>query len=107
MKRGEIWTVSGGDYAGKPRPAVIIQVDAFVHLDSVTICPFTTDDRGSEIVRIRVQPSTGNGLQSPSMLMADKITTLPKGRLGRKIGSLDADDLRRVEIAILAFLGLA
>lgn len=28
MKRGEIWTVAGGgDYAGKPRPVVIVQHD--------------------------------------------------------------------------------
>ena len=30
MRRSEVWTVSGGkDYAGKPRPVVIIQDDAF------------------------------------------------------------------------------
>ncbi len=30
VKRGEIWTVSGGkDYAGKPRPVVILQDDRF------------------------------------------------------------------------------
>ncbi len=28
MKRGEVWTVAGGtDYAGKPRPAIVIQDD--------------------------------------------------------------------------------
>jgi mRNA-degrading endonuclease toxin of MazEF toxin-antitoxin module len=30
VKRGEIWTVAGGSgYAGKPRPAVIVQTDMF------------------------------------------------------------------------------
>jgi mRNA interferase MazF len=30
MKRGEVWTVAGGaDYAGKPRPVVILQDDSF------------------------------------------------------------------------------
>jgi mRNA interferase MazF len=30
MRRGEIWTVSGGkDYAGKLRPVVILQYDSF------------------------------------------------------------------------------
>ncbi len=44
MKRGEIWTVSGGQgYAGKPRPAVIIQDDRFDATASITICAFTTD----------------------------------------------------------------
>jgi mRNA interferase MazF len=43
VKRGEIWTVSGGrTYAGKPRPAVILQDDRFDATDSITLCPFTT-----------------------------------------------------------------
>ena len=30
MRRGDIWTVAGGkDYAGKPRPVVIVQDDSF------------------------------------------------------------------------------
>ena len=37
MKRGEIWTVSGAGYAGKPRPAVIVQDDRFDATASVTI----------------------------------------------------------------------
>ena len=45
MRRGEIWTVAGGkDYAGKPRPAVILQDDSFDATNSVTICAFTTDE---------------------------------------------------------------
>ena len=106
MTRGEIWTVSGGDYAGKPRPALIVQTDAFQTLESVTVCPFTTDKRGTDIVRVLVEPNEHNGLQTLSKLMADKITTLPRSRLGKRIGVLDADDLRRVETAILIFLGL-
>jgi mRNA interferase MazF len=43
-RRGEVWTVSGGrDYAGKPRPAVIVQDDSFDATDSITICAFTAD----------------------------------------------------------------
>ncbi|MCW2272998.1 mRNA-degrading endonuclease toxin of MazEF toxin-antitoxin module [Rhodoblastus acidophilus] len=45
MKWGEVWTVTGGgDYAGKPRPVVIVQVDSFGATDSITICAFTTDE---------------------------------------------------------------
>ena len=40
MKRGEIWTVAGGAaYAGKPRPAVIVQDDRFDANDSIVVCP--------------------------------------------------------------------
>ena len=44
MKRGDIHTVAGGkDYAGKPRPVVIVQDDRFDATNSITICAFTTD----------------------------------------------------------------
>jgi hypothetical protein len=44
VKRGDIRSVSGGrDYAGKPRPVVIVQDDSFDATDSITVCAFTTD----------------------------------------------------------------
>ncbi len=46
MKRGEIWTMAGGlDYAGKPRPAVIIQDDGFTETLSIAVCPLTPASR--------------------------------------------------------------
>ena len=42
LKRLEIWTASGGpDYAGKPRPVVILQ-DERIPTESVTICGLTS-----------------------------------------------------------------
>ena len=38
MIRGEIWTVAGGVYASKPRPAVIMQDDLFDSTLSVVVC---------------------------------------------------------------------
>jgi len=108
MKRGEIWTVSGGQgYAGKPRPAVIIQDDRFDATASITICVFTTDPTDAPLLRIAVQPSAENGLKAPSRLMADKITTVAKTRLGAHIGRLDEEDMLRLNRAVLVFLGLA
>ena len=37
----------------------------------------------------------------------DKITTIPKRKLGSRIGHLDAADMARVNQAMLIFLGLA
>lgn len=57
MRRGEIRTVAGGkDYAGKPRPAVIVQDDLFDATDSVTLCAFTTDETDAPLFRLSVQP---------------------------------------------------
>jgi mRNA interferase MazF len=108
VKRGEIWTVAGGpDYAGKPRPAVVIQDDQFAGTLSVTICAFTSEPDGEDIVRLFVVPTETNGLREPSRLMADKITTVPRSKIGRRIGRLADEDMARLGNGIVLFLGLA
>ncbi len=108
MKRGEVWTVSGGkDYAGKPRPVVIVQDDSFNATDSVTVCAFTTDPTDAPLFRLAVEPSQRNGLRSPSRLMVDKITAVPKSKVGDRIGRLDDEDVVRLNQAVMVFLGLA
>jgi mRNA interferase MazF len=107
MKRGEVWTVSGSGYTGKPHPAVIIQDDRFDATASLTVCVFTTDETDAPLFRIPANSSEGNGLRNVSRLMVDKITTVPKDRLGERIGHLDDADVVRLNRAILVFLGLA
>jgi mRNA interferase MazF len=108
MKRGEIWTIAGGgDYTGKPRPAVIVQDDAFDATASVTVCAFTTDPTDAPLFRIAIEPGEKNGLRAPSRLMVDKLTTVSKERLGSRVGRLDDEDMVRLNRAILVFLGMA
>lgn len=108
MRRGDIWTVSGGgSYTGKPRPAVIIQEDSFDATGSVTVCAFTSDTADAPLFRVLVEPSRANGLRLASRLMADKVTTVPKDRLGSRLGRLDEADILRLNQALLVFLGLA
>jgi mRNA interferase MazF len=108
MKRGEIWTVAGGGaYTGKPRPCVIVQDDAFEATHSITICAFTSDPTEAPLFRVRVEPDEVNGLTSLSTLMVDKITTVPKDKIGRRVGQLRDEDLLRLNQAMIVFLGLA
>lgn len=108
MKRGEIWTVAGGKaYAGKPRPVLILQDDRFDQTDSITICAFTTDPTDAPLFRLVVQPSERNGLRAVCRLMVDKITTVPKSRIGARIGRLPDEDMVRLNRAALVFLGIA
>ena len=106
MKRGGIWTVSGAGYAGKPRPAVILQNDLFSDTRSITICIFTTSQADAPLARPSVVPSEQNGLREPSQLMVDKITTIPKTQLGRRIGELEGEILVQLNRSIIVFLGL-
>lgn len=108
MRRGDVWTVSGGkDYAGKPRPVVIVQDDSFDATDSITVCAFTTDKTDAPLFRLPFEPNERNGLRSPSQLMVDKITTVPKSKIGERIGRLDDEDVLRLNQAVMVFLGLA
>ncbi|MGH7121622.1 MAG: type II toxin-antitoxin system PemK/MazF family toxin [Acetobacteraceae bacterium] len=108
MKRGDIWTVAGGkDYAGKPRPVVIVQDDSFDATDSITICAFTTDETDAPLFRLPVEPNERNGLQATSRMMVGKITTVPKTKVGARVGRLDDEDIVRLNQAVLVFLGLA
>lgn len=108
MKRGEIWTLAcGKDYAGKPRPVVIVQDEGFEATNSVTVCAFTTDETEAPLFRLPIVPNERNGLRAPSRLMVDKITTVPKSKIGTHVGRLDDEDVLRLNRAILIFLGLA
>ena len=108
MKRGEIWTAAAGSgYAGKPRPVVILQDDRFDATDSVTVCALTTDPTQAPLIRLPVDPNEHNGLRDPSSLMVDKITTVPRSKLGEHLGRLNDEEMIRLSRAILVFFGLA
>jgi mRNA interferase MazF len=108
VKRGEIWTVAGsGAYAGKPRRAVILQDDRFEFTSSLTLCPFTTDPTEAPLFRLVIDPSAGNGLREVCRLMVDKITTVPKAKIGARVGRLNDEDVVRLNRALLVFLGMA
>ena len=107
MKRGEIWTIAGGpDYSAKPRSVAILQDHRFEDLLSVTFCPFTTNPTPAPLFRLSVKPSESNGLKEESSLMVDKITTVARTKVGRRIGRLDDEDIVRLNRAIVVFLGL-
>ncbi|TXL75184.1 type II toxin-antitoxin system PemK/MazF family toxin [Vineibacter terrae] len=102
MRRGDIWTVAGGqDYAGKPHPVVIVQDDSFDATASITICAFTTDETDAPLFRLLVEPNDRNGLRAACRLMVDKITTVPKTKVGTYLGRLDDEDVLRLNRAIL------
>lgn len=108
MKRGEVWTaVAGGGYVGKSRPVAIVQDDRFDATDSVTVCAFTTDPTEAPLFRLRVEPDEANGLRESCSLMVDKITTIPRSKLGERIGRLDDEEMVRLGRAILVIFGLA
>ena len=108
MKRGEIWTASAASgYVGKPRPVVIVQDDRFDATASVTVCAFTTDETDAPLVRLLIEANETTGIRESSRLMVDKVTTIPRSKLGEHLGQLGDDDMIRLSRALVVFLGLA
>lgn len=86
MNRGDIWTVSGGVYASKPHPALIVQDDRFDATDFITVLPLRTTAVDAPLLRIALRATATTGIRQDSYVMIDKLT---------------------VERALMVFLGLA
>lgn len=84
---------------------MIVQDDHF-DTDSVALCPFTTDPTDAPLFRLLVDPDAGNGLDAPSRIMVDKMTTVRRSRLGTQIGLLDDANVLRLNRALVVFLGI-
>jgi mRNA interferase MazF len=109
VNRGEIWTVVGGVYAAKPRPAVIVQDDLFDATSSVTLAPMTTTLLDAPLMRIRIGGGDGrlSGLDHDTDVMIDKLTTVRRLNVHARVGRLTAEQLVEIERAMMAYLGLA
>jgi mRNA interferase MazF len=93
---------------GKPRPAVIVQTDAFpaTHA-SVIICQTTSDLADAPEFRVTIEPGPETGLRTRSQVMADKPVTIRRERVGDTIGRLGRADMARLNAALAFVMGLA
>jgi mRNA interferase MazF len=107
MRRGDIVTVAlSGDY-GKPRPAVVIQVDRLADMDSVLVCQITTTFRDAPFYRLTVPLAPGTGLRELSHVMADKIAAAKRSKCGPAIGRLPRNLMRALDRMLAVIIGLA
>lgn len=108
MRRGELPTAAGGrNYAGKPRPVLIVQDDRFDATAWITVCPLTSDRADIPLLRIPLEPDPTNGLAEPGSIMADKVTTMPRAKLAERIGTVSDEDMLALSRRLVVFLGLA
>ena len=106
MKRGDLVTVAvSGDY-GKPRPALVVQADVFDLHPSVIVLPLTSEIHDAPLFRVSVNTGKETGLRSPSQIMVDKATTVPRVKVGPRMGRVNASTMHAVNEALRGFLGL-
>ena len=68
---------------------------------------FTTDPTVAPLLRLPVAPDATNNLSRPCSLMAEKIAAVPRAKLQRFVGRLDAARMAQVNVLVATVLGLA
>ena len=107
LKRGDIVTMAEkGHYSSKPRPFLVMQLEQFSTLESITLLPLTGDIDTTLAFRVDIPPSGQNKLAKLSQVMVDKILTVKRHSIGRHLGHLAEDLLSIVDERLATFLGL-
>lgn len=89
----------------KVRPVLVLTREVVrPHLNVVTIAPITTTIRG---LSTEVAVDRSNGVQQPSVISCDNVTTIPTSDLGEQIGVLFESQEPSLSEAIQAAFDLA
>ena len=104
-RRGDLVTVALQGSYGKPRPALVVQSDLLTDLESVVLCPVTSELRNAAF-RVTVEPNPVNGLRALSQVMVDKLSTLPRTKISEPFGRLDEERMKTVDRALLLVVGV-
>jgi mRNA interferase MazF len=90
----------------KARPAVVVRADLFSDLSYATVVPITSDLYEGVAMRIDLEPTSENGLQTPSQVMVDWPITLRFSDMGEVIGRLDVATMRTITRQLAVMLGI-
>ena len=112
FKRGEIYFADldpvVGSEQGGVRPVLIIQNDMGNRYSPTVIVLAITSRMGKTKLPTHVViPAGESGLQKDSLILAEQVRTLEKRRMGRRVGQLPEELLRRVDDAMRVSLGFS
>ncbi len=109
-RRGEVYLASFDPTLGaeirKTRPALILQNDVGNQYSPLTIVAAITSNvlrRGPTSVRVEAREG---GLTVDSVILLNQIRTIDRQRLGKRLGTLRADTMKRVDQALMISLAL-
>jgi mRNA interferase MazF len=107
--RGDIVTVAdrSGEFTGKPRPAIVLQSDAFIYSPTVAVLPITSQATDAPLLRVPVPASPATGLAVASWAQVELITAVRRRRVGPSIGRADDATMLAINRLLAVFLGLA
>jgi mRNA interferase MazF len=111
IKRGEIHLASLDPTLGreiaKTRPVVIISNDiSNQYSGTITVLPITSQNTGNVYpFEVKLKKGTAN-LPKESKVKTDQIRSIDKRRIVKRIGSLNAKEVTRIESALKIHLDL-
>ena len=110
-RRGDIYLVDLGSNVGSEqggcRPVLLLQNDVGNHYGpTLIVAPITSRvwKKAEQPTHCRLEKMAG--LNDNSMVLLEQITTIDKSRVKKYLGSLDKNQMRKVETCIGVSLGL-
>ncbi|GHU97454.1 hypothetical protein FACS189483_03450 [Spirochaetia bacterium] len=85
IRRGEIWTVRWTGFAGKPRPALVIQSEKYLQTGTDILALITSEDSHASDVRLAVVADERNGLLHDSYICLDKLMAIPLINIDKRL----------------------
>jgi len=86
----------------KNRPALVL-----INSDlDLTLAFISTQLKWKEETDVVLKPSNNNGLKKESLIRLSKLATIDKDLALGRIGSMDADDLKKVNVNLMKLLKL-
>jgi len=112
MKRGEVWWANlpppSGSGPGYRRPVLVIQSNAFNEskISSVLVAIITSNLALSDAPgNVRLSKTSG-GLSKASVVNVSQLLTMDRNFLGKRVGSLPASTMQRVDAGLKLVLSL-
>jgi len=99
-----------GSETGKKRPCVIVTNDVYnARVPVIQVVPITewNEKKGQIITNVVIEPTSSNGLSKKSV--ADCLQTRPidhRVRLMKTRGKLDAETMRKIDLALMRIFDL-
>ena len=111
VKRGDIYYADlspvVGSEQGGIRPVLIVQNDVGNKFSPTVIAAAITSQRYKTNLPTHIRVNAdGCGLAKDSIVLLEQVRTLDKKRLKEKMGTLDGDDMGRVNRALSVRLGI-
>ncbi len=111
VKRGDIYYADlspvVGSEQGGIRPVLIVQNDVGNKFSPTVIAAAITSQRYKTNLPTHIRVNAdGCGLAKDSIVLLEQVRTLDKKRLKEKMGTLDVDDMGRVNRALSVSLGI-